>query len=125
MKLSRLGAMDFFRLFYVPVLIGEPIFASNNIVMCANQSLRYLTIDVDGSVHFCCFLTVQDVPDETFRKLRIASLQEISFEEGVHKFAEAIHRFLSDRISDYAKESIDQNMDNGSCFYCYRKLGIA
>ncbi len=124
LKLVRVSSLDFFRLFYVPVYIGEPIFASKNVTMCANQSLRSVTVDVEGSVHFCCFLTVYDVSPVVEKRLRIASLKENSFEGGFKQFSETIHRFLQERIGDYGTEADTDRFDFNSCFYCNRKLGI-
>jgi MoaA/NifB/PqqE/SkfB family radical SAM enzyme len=125
-RLAYVSSLDFFKLFYVPVFISEPVYASSNIVMCANQSLRTITIDVDGSLHFCCFLTVYDVAREVEKKLRIANLSDMSFEDGVKLFTDTIYRFLSDRIDDYQLGSFDkEGSDFNSCFYCNKKLGIA
>lgn len=125
-RLSYVSSLDFFKLFYVPVFISEPVYASSNIVMCANQSLRTITIDVDGSLHFCCFLTVYDVAFEVEKRLRIANLSDVSFEDGVKLFSDNIHRFLSDRINDYQTGFFDkEGLDFNSCFYCNKKLGIA
>ena len=124
LRLARISALDFFRLFYVPVYIGEPIFASRNITMCANQSLRMITVDVDGSIHFCCFLTVYDVSSEVEKRLKVVSLGEVSFEEGVKLFSETIHHFLQERIEDYKTYPKTDALDFNSCFYCNRKLGI-
>ncbi len=124
-RLSRVSSMDFFRLFYVPVHIAETIFASNNIVMCNNQSLRAVTLDVDGSVHFCCFMTQYDLASEVEKRLRIVSLRDVSFHEGFKLFSENIHRLLLSRIEDFNDQtSQNKGADFNSCFYCYRKLGL-
>ncbi|MFH0940648.1 MAG: radical SAM protein [Candidatus Omnitrophota bacterium] len=124
-RLSRVSSMDFFRLFYVPVYIAESIFASNNIVMCNNQSLRVVTLDVDGSVHFCCFMTQYDLAGEVEKRLRIVSLRDVSFHEGFKLFSENIHRLLISRIEDFNDQtSQKKDADFNSCFYCYRKLSL-
>lgn len=125
MHLSRVSSMDLFRLFYVPVYIAETIFASNNVVMCNNQSLRVVTLDVDGSVHFCCFMTQYDLPGEVEKRLRIVSLRDVSFKEGFRLFSENIQRLLLSRIEDFSDQNVDKKgVDFNSCFYCYRKLGL-
>jgi len=125
-RLAYVSSMDFFRLFYVPVFISEPVYASSNIVMCANQSLRTVTVDVDGSLHFCCFLTVYDVDKEVEKGLKVANLCDVDFEEGLKCFADMIHSFIRGRMDDYQGGSFDkQGMDFNSCFYCNKKLGIA
>ncbi len=125
-RLSHICSLDRFRLFYVPIFISEPICASNNIVMCTNQSLRTITIDVDGSFHFCCFLTVYDVPAEVEKRLRITSIRDVSFKDGVTSFVNSINNILLARVKDFNDSSIDKNsLDFNSCFYCNKKLGIA
>ncbi len=125
LRLGRLSALDIFRLFYVPVYVAESIFASGNIIMCRNQSLQIVTVDVDGSIHFCCFLTQYDVSTEVAKRIRIANLKDISFEEGVRLFSEAIGRFHAERIGDFCRSTSDrENLDFNSCFYCSRKLGL-
>lgn len=124
-RLSRVSSMDLLRLFYVPVYIAETIFASNNIIMCNNQSLRVVTLDVDGSVHFCCFMTQYDLASDVEKCLRIVSLRDVSFYDGLRLFAETIHRLLLSRIEDINDQAIDKkSADLNSCFYCYKKLGI-
>jgi len=124
-RLSRVSSMDLFRLFYVPVHIAEPIFASNNIVMCNNQSLRVVTLDIDASVHFCCFMTQYGLANDVEKRLRIVSLRDVSFQDGFKLFSERIHRLLLSRIEDFNDEtSQSKGADFNSCFYCYRKLGL-
>lgn len=123
-RLARLSAMDYFRFFTVPVYIHEPIFASKNIVMCNNQSLRMITVDVEGSIHFCCFLTVYDAPSDVEKRLRIVSLEKVSFDEGVRQFSDCIHQFLQTRMEDYKGEVSRDGLDFNSCFYCNKKFGI-
>jgi MoaA/NifB/PqqE/SkfB family radical SAM enzyme len=123
-RLARLSALDYFRLFFVPVYINEPIFASKNIVMCNNQSLRMITVDVEGSVHFCCFLTVYDTSLDVEKRLRVVSLEDVSFDEGVRQFSDVIHRFLQERLEDYKTQVPKEGPDFNSCFYCNKKFGI-
>ena len=124
LRLARLSALDYFRLFSVPVYIHEPIFASKNIVMCNNQSLRMITVDVDGSIHFCCFLTVYDTPLDVEKRLRVASLEKVSFDEALRQFSDCIHRFLQTRMEDYKTQACRDGLDFNSCFYCNKKFGI-
>jgi MoaA/NifB/PqqE/SkfB family radical SAM enzyme len=125
LRIQRFAAIDIFKLLYVPIFVGEMIFASKDFVMCATQSLRTVAVDVDGSIHFCCALTVYDVPLSVERNLRLVSLKDVSFDEGLKIFARQMGRFLENRIVDSAAPASGERMDFCSCFYCNKKLGIA
>lgn len=125
LRIQRFAAIDIFKLLYVPIVVGEMIFASRNFIMCQTQSLRIVTVDVDGSVHFCCALTVYDVSLAVERNLRLVSLEKVNFDEGLQIFARSMGRFLENRIADSALPGAGDRMDFCSCFYCNKKLGIA
>lgn len=125
MHIMRLASLDFFKIFYIPVYSSEPVRASNNIIMCSNMALHYFVVDVDASAHFCCFLTVYDAGAEVEKRLRIVSLEKVSFDEAVVLLSQAMHRFVSNRIEDYKKSPDLNGLDFNSCFYCNRKLGIS
>ena len=114
--------LDFFKMFSVPLRIGEPICASDHLVMCANQSLRFLTVDVDGSVHFCCFLTQYDIPYEKEKNVKIVRLQDVTLDEALQRLAQRMNQFLEERIRDYADPQKPPGLDFASCFYCHKKL---
>ncbi len=115
----------FWKRLSVPVFLSEALVASAHLVMCANQSQRAVTIDVDGSVHFCCFLTVYGVEPSVERRLRICSLANVSFDEGLEMFQETMHRFLQERTRDFTGPACADDLDFNSCFYCSKKLGIS
>ncbi len=121
-KALHFSQMDFFKLAYVPMRIGEPLLASDNLVMCANQSLRYVTIDVDGQIHFCCFLTQYDIPCEREKRLKFARLQDVSFDEALERFQARMAEFLHGRFLDYRDGQWKHDLDFNSCFYCHKKL---
>ena len=124
LRLTQLSSFDIFRIVSIPVYIAESIFASNHIVMCVPQSLRTVTIDVDGSLHFCCFLTVYDVPGEVMKRLRLVSLKDVSFDQGLEMLSNTMGRFFIGRMNDYASSMTTDSLDFNSCFYCNAKLGI-
>jgi MoaA/NifB/PqqE/SkfB family radical SAM enzyme len=121
-KALHFSRLDFFRLAYTPIRIGEPVLASDNLVMCANQSMRYVTIDVDGQIHFCCFLTQYDIPYEREKRLKFARLQDVSFDEALERFQARMAEFLRERLTDYRQERWKRDLDFCSCFYCHKKL---
>lgn len=121
-KALHYSQLDFFRLAYTPIRIGEPVVASDSLVMCANQSLRQVTIDVDGQIHFCCFLTQYDIPYEQEKRLKIARLQDVSFDEALGLFQARMAEFLRGRLSDYQDQRWKRDLDFSSCFYCHKKL---
>ncbi len=92
--------------------------------MCPNQSLRGITIDVDGSVHFCCFLTLYGSSSQNASKLRLAQLKEVSFKKGLEVFVQEIQSFVRARLEDQAAGCSLEGPDFSSCFYCYKKLGL-
>lgn len=125
-RLRNLASQDFLRLFYVPVYICESIYTQPNIVMCNTQMMRMVTVDVDGSLHFCCFLTVYDVAAQILSRLRVVSLEEKSFDEALVFLEQAYARLHAQRISEYESPKLKKmNMNFNSCFYCNRKLGIS
>ena len=121
---AHMAQMDPLHLFSVPVYLGEPLWASSGAVMCANQSLRGLTIDVDGSVHFCCFLTFYGLAPELEKKLRLVSLNDVSFEKGLEIFTDTLLAFVRSRIVERRQGAPQDDIDFNSCFYCYKKLGL-
>lgn len=124
-RLEKAASLDFFRLFYVPVRLAEALYASDNIVMCVNQALRNITVDVEGSIHFCCYLTVQDALPEVLKGLRIAQLKDMGFDDGLRLFAKRMFEFLMARMDDFSQEKTPvKGLDFKSCFYCSGKFGI-
>lgn len=124
-RLEKAASLDFFRLFYVPVRLAEALYASDNIVMCVNQALRTITVDVEGSIHFCCYLTVQDAAPHVLKDLRIAQLKDMGFDEGLRLFAKRMFEFLEARMDDFNREKAPvKGLDFNSCFYCSGKFGI-
>lgn len=122
---QHIHSFDPLNIFSVPVGIGEPIYASNQqIEMCANQAMRNLTIDVDGSLHFCCFLTVYGIDRETEKRIKIVPVDGIGFDEVLQRFSGRMELFLQERISDFKNRPDKESLDFNSCFYCHQKLGL-
>jgi MoaA/NifB/PqqE/SkfB family radical SAM enzyme len=120
----RASEADPWRLFSVPVYMAQTLQTSSGAVMCPNQSLRSVTIDVDGSFHFCCFLTFYDLEPEFLKKLRLISLKDASFDEGLRIFTQTLQAFVRSRIADRRQGAVPDDVDFNSCFYCYKKLGL-
>lgn len=121
-KTLHFSQLDFFKLAYTPIRIGEPVQASENLVMCANQSLRYVTVDVDGSIHFCCFLTQYNISYEREKRVKVVRLQDVSFDEALERFQARMAEFLRERLLDYRDPRWKRGLDFSSCFYCHKKL---
>ena len=124
-RIQRVASWDFFRWRYTAVVIGYPVYASSDIVMCENQMLRHVTIDVDGSVPFCTFLTVYDAPEAIRQKIKVASLAASSFDQALKEFSASLHKFHEDRMGDYLTTSKKWGLNFNSCFYCNAKFGLS
>lgn len=124
-KLKSINVFDPLHFLSLPVYIGESMFASRQeILMCANQALRQLTIDVEGNLHFCCFLAGSGLESQTHDRLAFASLKDSSFEDAYGQFVRQMFAFCEGRRLDFAKTGDRNNLDFNSCFYCHQKMGL-
>jgi len=125
LKRQSVHAFDPLNIFSLPVHIGEPVFASDRqAIMCSNQGLRNLTVDVDGKLHFCCFLTVYGLSPEAESRIKIVSLLDHDFDEAYGEFVRQMGFFCQGRLADLKAAADKDSLDFNSCFYCHKKLGL-
>ncbi len=102
--------------------ISADIHANANVALCHSMQMREIAIDAGGWIIQCCELG--DFDDPHIRRFAaVADLGTDTFDETMKKLHGHIHRFVCDRISDYARlKDRDEGPDFNSCFYCIRKI---